>query len=207
MSARVHKKPAKDYHHGDLRRALLDAARVELHKVGVQKLSLRGVARRAGVTHTATYHHFADKGALLMQVAQEGFFQLDASMARAIEAAPQLPLARLHAAGMGYLRFAAADPAALMLMFDSSDPAEHSALVHGTDAFGRLVRCVQDARAAVGLSGDPLPDAMLSWSTVHGFAALSRGGRLSVMGIDGTEAFASALVDRLLTLYANGRAA
>src|SRR3954452_9491952 len=107
------------YHHGDLRRALLDAARVELHKVGLRELSLRSVARRAGVTHTAAYHHFADKEELLRRVAQEGFEKLDAAMVKEVEAAGAHPLERLVGAARGYPPFAEDDPEALRLMFDN----------------------------------------------------------------------------------------
>src|SRR4051812_26098504 len=130
------------YHHGDLRRALLDAARVELHKVGVHELSLRSVARRAGVTHTAAYHHFADKDALLRRVAQEGFEKLDAAMAQEIEGAGADPVDRLVAAGRGYLAFAAADPQALRLMFDGPRIEGDAPFLEAAErAFGRLVSC------------------------------------------------------------------
>ncbi len=69
----------RGYHHGDLRAALLEAAREVLAKEGVEALTLREVARRAGVTHAAPYRHFADKEALLAAVATEGFAALTGS--------------------------------------------------------------------------------------------------------------------------------
>ena len=114
-SATTKKKRA--YHHGDLRVALVDAARKELHAVGWQDLSLRSVARRAGVTHTAAYHHFKDKHALLAQIAMEGFVLLDKRMLEAMDEAGPDPIERLMASGGGYLRMAQEDPQAYDLMF------------------------------------------------------------------------------------------
>ena len=198
---RVRPTKHRAYHHGDLRRALLDAARVELHLGSVQQLSLRGVARRAGVTHTAAYHHFADKDALMRRLAQEGFEKLDASMVHEM-ADVKDPVDRLVAAGVGYLRFAADDPQALRLMFDGDK------VVHEDDeplstaarrAFTRLVEATAAARGSRGLSGDPLPDAIMQWSAVHGFATLSRGKRLEFAGITDETELGRAMLERLET--------
>ena len=70
----------KDYHHGDLRNALLAAAREELIEKGPEKFSLRGCAKRAGVSHAAPAHHFKDTEALLQAVAADGFAQLTAEL-------------------------------------------------------------------------------------------------------------------------------
>jgi AcrR family transcriptional regulator len=196
------KKPAHSYHHGDLRRALLDAARHELHKVGMQQLSLRGVARRAGVTHAAAYHHFADKDALLRRVAQEGFEKLLASLIREINAGEQTPLGRLRAAGIGYLKFAQDDAQALKLMFEGTKLDHDEALQQaGQAAFLCLVECISAARASRGLDGDPLPDAILFWSAVHGFSSLARGERLDYAGVNDSLASGTQLIDRLLLIY------
>jgi AcrR family transcriptional regulator len=196
------KKPAHSYHHGDLRRALLDAARHELHKVGMQQLSLRGVARRAGVTHAAAYHHFADKDALLRRLAQEGFEKLLASMVREVNAAEQSPLGRLRSSGIGYLKFAQEDPQALMLMFDGTKVDHDEELQAAAEAaFICLVECVAAARASQGLEGDPLPDAILHWSCVHGFSTLARGKRLEHAGVKDALESGTRQLDRLMLIY------
>lgn len=180
------KKQAKTYHHGDLRRALLDAARVELRAVGFQELSLRGVARRAGVTHTAAYHHFQDRGALLSTIATEGFIALDQHMAAAMETAGDDAVDRLAASGVGYLKMAVEDPAAYDLMFNGCDFDVGGELQRvGADPFLRLLRAVEAARAQHGVThGDALNDALLQWECVHGCAMLLRTGQLTRLGVN-----------------------
>src|SRR5215211_6045080 len=75
--------PPRSYHHGDLRRALLDAALALLRASGLDALTLRAVARAAGVSQTAPYRHFADRAALLAGVAEDGFRRLHARLVRA----------------------------------------------------------------------------------------------------------------------------
>ena len=81
---------ARPYHHGDLSRALVDAARRLLESEGPSALSLRAVAREAGVSPAAPYHHFKDKGELLDAVAHEGWLMLDEALGRAKAAAPSI---------------------------------------------------------------------------------------------------------------------
>src|SRR5262249_52270729 len=100
----VEKKRGR-YHHGDLRRALLDAALGMLAREGGTALTLREVARRAGVTHAAPYRHFTDKQALLAAVAEEGFRMLSSEMASSAREATD-PRQALQAIGTSYVRFA-----------------------------------------------------------------------------------------------------
>src|SRR5205809_439421 len=111
MSARA------SYHHGDLRRTLIDASLALVEEEGIGALSLREVARKAGVTHNAPYHHFPDRGALLAAIAEEGFGRLAQETAAARAAVPDDPLARLTACGQAYVRFAIASPAHFRVMF------------------------------------------------------------------------------------------
>src|SRR5258708_6887496 len=121
LGAPLHARPVprvprkKSYHHGDLRRALLDAALALLEKSGVEALTLREGARRVGVTAGAPYHHFADKEAIVASVAEEGFVELGEAMAAARDAAD--PASRLGAMGRSYVRFAVAHPAHFRVMF------------------------------------------------------------------------------------------
>jgi AcrR family transcriptional regulator len=191
------KKAATPYHHGDLRHALVTAARAELQDVGSDALSLRAVARRAGVSHAAAYHHFADKAALLADVAAEGFVALDASMRDAIEAAGADPLERLRAAGRGYAAMAQADPAAYDLMFNVCDISSASQLQQVAPlSFARLSAVVAAARAHVGLVDDDRvggsntrTDAFILWQAVHGFAMLRLSGHLEAFGLSTDEHF------------------
>ncbi len=201
-TSRVAKAPAKAYHHGDLRRALIAAAHDELVEVGREALSLRSVSRRANVTHTSAYHYFADKHALLAAIAADGFTALDASMLNEMERAGDDPGARLLAAGVGYLKMAAADPAAYDLMFNA--PAmlggDEVAAV-GADAFQRLFQAVVAIRQATRVTtGDDMTDAMLMWEAVHGCAMLSFSGQLQQMGID-LPTHGRRVLERLGSLY------
>src|ERR1700683_2993238 len=108
-------KRAASYHHGDLRDALVLAARTILEKRGLAALSLRAAARAAGVSPAAPYHHFADKKALLDAVAAQGFDALTSAMEKPM-AKKTDPDARLDASGIGYVVFALENPALFRLM-------------------------------------------------------------------------------------------
>jgi AcrR family transcriptional regulator len=114
---------ARPYHHGDLRRALIDAARRLLESEGPSALSLRAVAREAGVSPAAPYHHFKDKGELLDAVAQEGWQMLDEALARAKAEAPS-PRDAMTALGVAYVCFASDNPALYRIMYDTARDRE-----------------------------------------------------------------------------------
>src|SRR5712692_6190825 len=99
-------KRTKRYHHGDLPRALLDAALRIVEMQGTAALTLRAAARLAGVSQAAPYRHFANKEAILAAVAEDGFRSLMAAMRHAVGAVGDSPLARLRAVGLGYVTFA-----------------------------------------------------------------------------------------------------
>src|SRR5215475_2854236 len=104
----THMAEARPYHHGDLRRALVDAARRLLESEGPSALSLRAVAREAGVSPAAPYHHFKDKAELLEAVAQEGWDLLNAEMHKA--KAGDKGRHQLTALGIAYVCFARENP-------------------------------------------------------------------------------------------------
>jgi len=114
---------ARPYHHGDLRRALIDAASRLLETEGPSALSLRAVAREAGVSPAAPYHHFKDKGELLEAVAEEGWKMLDAAMARAKAQAPSAREA-MNGLGVAYVCFARENPALYRVMYDTARDRE-----------------------------------------------------------------------------------
>lgn len=114
---------ARPYHHGDLRRALIDAAGRLLEAEGPSALSLRAVAREAGVSPAAPYHHFKDKGELLEAVAHEGWTLLDAALARAKANAPS-PQQAINDLGVAYVCFALENPALYRIMYDRARDME-----------------------------------------------------------------------------------
>jgi len=109
----------RPYHHGDLSRALVDAARRILEKDGPAALSLRAVAREAGVSPAAPYHHFKDKSELLEAIAQEGWVALDAALMQA-RARASNARDRMTSIGVTYVQFARDNPALYRVMYDCS---------------------------------------------------------------------------------------
>lgn len=193
------------YHHGNLEEALIAAARDELAETGPDALSLRGVARRAGVSHAAPYHHFDGKAGLLARVAEQGFRGLDAAMAAAQQAAAADAQAQLVATGTGYMNFALGSPAVFKLMFrgefldDYDDPALREA---SSTSFGRLLAAVEAVHRDAGLEqADAMADAVLAWSAVHGLATLAVEGALGWLGADVDE-LADVVARRLAPLFA-----
>jgi AcrR family transcriptional regulator len=158
------------YHHGDLKHALVEAAARLLERHGPERLSLRQVALAARVSPAAPYHHFADKSALLAEVAVQGFRGLDAAMARAAGRAHGARK-KLAALGLGYLAFALARRAQFRLMFgpELGDKSAHAGLA--PIAMKSFLRLVEGVRAAAP-GRDPIPGAVLGWSAMHGLATL-----------------------------------
>src|ERR1043165_5693220 len=109
------------YHHGDLRNALLDAARSILEEESLANLSLRAVARGAGVSHAAPYRHFPNHEALLVELAVEGFVELRTEIVNAASA-PGMESDRIASIGAAYMRFVAKRPALASLMFGPQLP-------------------------------------------------------------------------------------
>lgn len=163
----------------DLRRVLIDASLALLDEQGLEAFSMREVARRAGVSHQAPYHHFADREAILAEIVAEGFQQLRAAMQEGI-ARVRTPRQRLVAIGKAYVAFALAHPATFKLMFSSEHvQAEHhqSASACAESAFGLLVSVVDDVVRE--RRGKPNPSlALAAWGVAHGLATLLLEGKL-----------------------------
>jgi AcrR family transcriptional regulator len=174
-------KPAKasSYHHGDLRRAILDAGEAELTERGLAGFSLRRVAARVGVSHAAPAHHFGDTAGMIAALAERGFRRLLACMqARQAEAAPT-PYERLMGSGMGYLDFAFGHPALFRLVFGLPNaPKPQTDLAEAADAaFLHLARAVAALQDAEPLAHPGAQEEVLAcWTRVHGLAELALSG-------------------------------
>ncbi len=161
------------YHHGDLRRSLLDTALALVASEGIPALSLREVARRAGVSHAAPYNHFEDKAALLSAVAEEGFREMQETMEQAAVDAGPNPLEQLRSVGVAYVRFAAQHPAHFRVMFSPevaggrASPALQEA---ARTTFSRLLAGLGQARGVAPEAA--LDGAITAWATMHGLALL-----------------------------------
>jgi AcrR family transcriptional regulator len=161
------------YHHGDLRAACLRAAMDLLEQDGAVGLSVRAVARRAGVSPGAPYRHYADRDALVSAVAAEGYRELSAYLSAA-HPSPSTP-EDLAAVAVAYVQFALEHPALFRTMFSDPCDADSSERVSATTAIaeyvGALVR-----RAFPGADPGALSTAI--WAVVHGLAFLHLDGKL-----------------------------
>lgn len=202
MPAARHRKRA--YHHGDLRRALLDQALALAEERGPGALTLREAARRAGVTEAAPYRHFRSKEALVVALAEEGFDALLQRVRRALLRAPGSSAARLSALGVAYLRFALERPAHFRVMFGRDLAKSHGFRGVGGLAqacFDVLMGEVSRAQRSGDVAGrDPRPAALALWSALHGLASLQADGLLERQGLSrgrGADALARGVVASL----------
>ena len=181
------------YHHGDLRRALLEGALELLAEGGPSHLTLRAAARRAGVSVAAPYRHFEDKRALLAAVAEDGFLALQRASEEAVERGGQDPIERFYHHGMAYVRFAVENPAQYRVMFgpELADKRIHEDLYRAARAAFDGLRATLSACADAGLfsSDDIELRAMRAWALVHGLASLYLDGQLNVDEDVSKEAF------------------
>ncbi len=181
--ARRTRKPEGRYHHGELRRALLDEAAAVVEREGIAALSLRDLARRLGVSHAAPAHHFADKPALLVELARDGFERFAAALGAAAEQARD-PLDRLRRIGDAYVRFAIEHPGRFRVMFgrEISDlPVVPAPLTEAGDcSFAILVAAVEAVLARWPAGRRPPTDAVAftCWTIGHGAAMLWIDGPL-----------------------------
>jgi AcrR family transcriptional regulator len=162
------------YHHGNLRMASLDAAIEMIDTDGPDAVTIRGIARRTGVSHTAPLHHFRDRDELLAGVAERGFEQLLERADRAESGSASDPLSRLRAYGLAYIEHAIEHPGLFELMFSNMD------CPNGEVAHDRLVVLVAACQANGTLAGhDADRTSLLLWAVVHGLAGLHAGGILA----------------------------
>jgi AcrR family transcriptional regulator len=173
-------KREQRYHHGNLKKALLDAAVKVIAKMGPRAFTLREVARQAKVSHNAPYRHFKDKEELLAAVAAEGFERLADSMIEAAASAGDA-LTALLLSGRGYVQFALRWPEHFSVMFDQHEgfDAYPKYAASGQKAFQVLLDRIIAAQQSGQLpAGDAKPLALTAWSMVHGIAKLATSGLL-----------------------------
>lgn len=175
----------KPYHHGDLRAALLNAVEALVSEKGIEALSLRECARRAGASWSAPAHHFVDKTGLLTAFAIEGFERLYAHMELCRDSVTD-PAMRSAAVGEGYLEFALCHREHFRVMFRTEllnqDDAMYQLAVRS--AFKVLEDSIRDCDQSMNLDqAETLTErCLLAWATVHGFASLCLEGAISPDG-------------------------
>ena len=170
------------YHHGNLRETLINSALALLEEGSVQELSMRALARKAGVSQTAPYRHFEDKDELIAVLKTEGFQRLTEKMEQ-VKSVEKDPFQRLNSLGVLYIEFARENPAYFKLMFEHllSEPEKYPQMQEAMeisrqglcDVVGECL-ALPEARDI-----DPLVAEIGLWSMVHGFATLLLSGPLS----------------------------
>lgn len=172
------------YHHGDLKITLIDVALSHIARSGVSSLSLREVAREAGVSHSAAYRHFANKEDLLVGIAEQGFRRLGESLDAAAQVQADDPASALQAVGVAYVEFAVSHSEHMQIMFGGSiaDANDYPSLVAATHAtYSALSQTVARASKSGQLrSGNDKMIALTCWATVHGLAQLITGGQVGL---------------------------
>jgi AcrR family transcriptional regulator len=176
-------KKIATYHHGDLKNALIKAGIQVLAKEGVSALSLRKVARKAGVSHAAPYAHFADKQALIAAISTEGYRRLYEQVATAGRQYRGDPLRQLVEGAWAYVEFALDDPAHFRITLSGvvEKEKDYPALVEMTNqSFALVVEIVTACQAAGILKAGPADLMAVSiWSAIHGLVSLILEGQIS----------------------------
>lgn len=168
----------KSYHHGELRLALIDAARHLINERQGNDFSLSDACKRAGVSTAAPYRHFADKGEIINEVVAQGF--IDMTRRAQTEAEVFLPGApdRILAVGRVYMNFAMGEPALFRMMFSQAHSATHDdvATTTGKACFAYVLGEVVSYCSLNGVEGDARVIAAQLWTMVHGAASLMIDG-------------------------------
>lgn len=180
--------PAKKYHHGDLKNALIQAGVEILAKEGVSGLSLRKVASHAGVSHSAPYSHFKDKQSLIAAITTESFRQLYDELRNAIAPFSNDPKRQLAEGAVAYAQFALDHTDMFKIMFSGvlEKEKEYPAYVEATrQTFGQVVEVIKACQDAGVLRPAP-PEVMAVsiWGQVHGIVSLALEGQISHMVLD-----------------------
>lgn len=178
---RPRRKKAGQYHHGDLRAALLGEALRTIQTSGIEQLTLRTVGERLGVSRTALYRHFSSKQALLVAVGREGFRMLRMVLTDALDAGGGGP-AGFEAMGLAYVRFAVAHPAHYRVMFGGfieSCSKDLDFVQEATATFQVLQTALTGLQqAGIVRRDDPHLQSLFVWSMVHGVSMLAIDGQL-----------------------------
>ncbi|NHN90029.1 TetR/AcrR family transcriptional regulator [Acetobacter conturbans] len=192
----------RPYHHGDLRRALIDTALAMLALDQNWAFTLREVARRTGVSHAAPYKHFRDKGVLLRELARIGFVQLGDAMTAALSSDISSMRGKFVAAALACIDFALHNPGLYHLMFSSDADKTADRQLHDAamNTFGILLRFLEEAQRSGSFRSVPVSaQAAACWAQVHGLAMLALNRQLleEKVGNEPVQAALDVLLDGL----------
>lgn len=191
----------KPYHHGELRQALVDAARALVNEQGEAGFSLSEACRKAGVSTAAPYRHFADKHEILAEVASQGFIDMTARSRAETERHPVGSAERIISLGRVYFSFAVTEPSLFRMMFGQKPSMSGSDRLAdcGRDCFAFVVEEVVGFCAANRIEGDAQLIALQLWTLVHGAASLTIDGDYAKVAPDlDIETLIAKGADRLL---------
>lgn len=180
------RRTKRRYHHGDLPRTLKDLTLELIARRGIQGVTLREVAKAAGVTHGAPYRHFRSREALLAAIAEDSFRMLAADLDQALGASND-PLQRLAGLGAAHVRFALNHPMRYRLMFGAELRKEEHPVLHdeARACFERVVTCVASCQQeGVLRAGEPRDLALVLWASMHGFVDLAISQQLGGAGFE-----------------------
>jgi AcrR family transcriptional regulator len=205
MSWKKHEREARGYHHGNLREALIQAARELIKEKGPAGFTFADAARSAGVSAAAPYRHFRDREALLADVAREGFQRFEAMLSTGWAGGKPDALTAFNNVGRAYLAFARAEPAYYAAMFESGLPPDLNADLRAAAdrAFG-VLRGAAEALVALLPAGKRPPALMMSlhvWAMAHGIASLFGRGDAGRRSLPMT---AEELLESQMLIYLQG---
>ncbi|MBU2712637.1 TetR/AcrR family transcriptional regulator [Zooshikella harenae] len=190
------------YHHGNLKAALLSVALDHVRQYGADKISLRALARDLGVSQTAPYRHFADKDALLAELAAEGFNLLAQALQPATQTAQHDPVSAMEQAGASYVKFALTHPEHYRLMFGSAH--FHDRCFPGLDrtteqSYDAILQIIE-AGISQGVFRAAATEllALSAWSTVHGLASLLIDELIDQSRVEDNEQLIKAIANTLM---------
>ena len=182
MKTKTGRPARRDYHHGNLKSVLIDAAISQIAVHGARDLSLRELARSIGVSHASTYRHFPNKESVLATIAEQGFEKLTRAMEEAARPLAGDPLEMLQATGIAYVDFGVSHPHHLQIMFGDAIACheDYPTLAEASKkAYEVLVSVVREGQQAgrIGPQDERLV-ALTAWAQVHGLAMLIASGRI-----------------------------
>ena len=189
------------YHHGNLRNELIAAGVKMLGEEGEQGISMRKLARKAGVSHNAPYMHFADKEALLVAIAEEGFGILTRKLTAVLAGTDSDWHTRLRAISWAYVQFALAHRNHLNVMFRAYDPDKYPHYYQTTaSALNILTELVEAGQTAdLVIAEESKRVATLIWSLLHGVSLILAGGKMppDVLGEQSPQALVEQFIEML----------
>lgn len=204
MKTKTGKHAGRDYHHGDLKNALIEAALSQIAAHGAHALSLRDLARSIGVSHASTYRHFPNKESVLATIAEQGFGKLTHAMDAAARLHAGDALKMLQATGGAYVDFGVLYPHHLQVMFGDliAHRDNYPTLVESSQkAYELLVSVVRQGQLAGCICAqNERIVALAAWAQVHGLATLIASGQIRSEGAERNEhkSLAASVISLLL---------